>query len=161
MAGKCSDAHPLDLETRTNTKERSGAEALLDELAVERGLARSDVARLCSVSVSTVRKWRSGEPPTPEQRRTLARLAAFLDLLGQAEPVADPAGWLFMRLMDGYTVTVADLYIAGRTGNLLEHARGRLAVADILDRWNPGWKAATRSDWNVTTNSDGERILAR
>ncbi len=134
---------------------------LLEELAVERGLAWSDIARLCSVSVSAIRKWRSGESPAPERHRSLARLAAFLDLLEQAGPVDDPAGWLFMRLADDYTTAAADLYIAGNVEDLLEHAQGLLTLHEMLDRWDPEWRTATRSDWKITTNSNGERVLAR
>ncbi|MDE0497258.1 MAG: helix-turn-helix transcriptional regulator [Acidimicrobiaceae bacterium] len=155
------DVRTLDLEERTGTKALLSTAALLDELAVERGLAWSDVARLCSVSVSAIRKWRSGESPSPERRRSLARLAAFLDLLEQAGPVADPAGWLFMRLAEGCTATAADLYDAGRGDDLLEHAQGHLNLNDILDRWNPEWRTDTRSDWKVTSNSEGDRVLTR
>ena len=155
------DLRSLDLEERTGGKALSDTAALLDELAIERGLAWSDVARLCSVSVSAIRKWRSGESPAPERRRSLARLAAFLDLLEEVGPVGDPAGWLFMRLMDDYTTTAADLYISGKVEDLLEHAQGHLPLPDMLDRWNPEWRTSTRSDWEVTTNSDGERVLTR
>lgn len=161
VAGGCRDAHALDLGARTDAKVLSGIAVLLDELAVERGLTWSDIARLCSVSVSAVRKWRSGESPAPERRRSLARLAAFLDLLEQAGPVDDPAGWLFMRLADDYTTTAADLYIAGKVEDLLEHAQGLLALHEMLDRWDPEWRTATRSDWAVTTNTDGDRVLTR
>ena len=155
------DVRTLDLEERTSTKALTGTAALLDELAVERGLSWSDVARLCSVSVSAIRKWRSGESPSPERRRSLARLAAFIDLLEQAGPVADPAGWLFMRLSEGCTATAADLYDAGRGDDLLEHAQGHLNLNDMLDRWNPEWRTDTRSDWKVTSNSEGDRVLTR
>lgn len=155
------DVRSLDLEERTGTKAHAATPALLEELAVERGLAWSDIARLCSVSVSAIRKWRSGESPAPERRRSLARLAAFLDLLEQAGPVDDPAGWLFMRLADDYTTTAADLYIAGKVEDLLEHAQGLLALHEMLDRWDPEWRTATRSEWKVTTNSDGDRVLTR
>ena len=155
------DVRSLDLEERTGTKAHAATTALLEELAVERGLAWSDIARLCSVSVSAVRKWRSGESPTPERRRALARLAAFLDLLEQAGPIEDPAGWLFMRFKDDYTTTAADLYIAGKVQDLLEHAQGHLSLHEMLDRWDLEWRTATRSDWKVTTNSDGDRVLTR
>ncbi len=161
MIGKRLEARPLDLEARTDAKVLSGIAVLLEELAVERGLAWSDIARLCSVSVSAVRAWRSGESPAPELRRSLARFAAFLDLLEQAGPVDDPAGWLFMRLADGYTTTAADLYVAGKVEDLLEHAQGRLTLHEMLDRWDPEWRTATRSEWMVTTNSDGDRVLTR
>ena len=74
----------LDLDVRTTAKARSDSESLLEELATDRGLGWSEISRLCGVSVSAVRKWRGGESPSPDRRRRLARLAAFLDLLEEA-----------------------------------------------------------------------------
>lgn len=121
--------------------------------------SRGQMLRACAPSRCP--RFASGARASCPHRSNDARLAAFLDLLGQAEPVADPAGWLFTRLVDGCTVTAADLYIAGRAGNLLEHARGRLAVAGMLDRWNPEWRTTTHPGWKVATNSDGGRVLTR
>lgn len=155
------EMNSLDLDERTGIKAHTATTALLEELAVERGLAWSDIARLCSVSMTAIRKWRSGESPMPDRRLSLAGLVAFLDLLDQAGSVDDPASWLFMRLSDDHTATVADLYIAGKVEDLLEHAQGFLTRHDTLDRWDPEWRTATRSDWTVTTNADGHRVLTR
>ena len=153
--------HRFDWGQHSHAKELSGAALLLDELAVERGLRWSDIARLCSVPEATVRTWRSSTSPAPEHCRSLAYLAALLDLLEVAEPMADPAGWLFTRLADGSTVTAADLYLAGHIDDLLEHAHGRLAAPDMLDRWDARWRDTTRSDWRIVANADGDRVLTR
>jgi transcriptional regulator with XRE-family HTH domain len=150
-----------NLDERTTAKARSDAAALLDELATDRGLSWSDIARLTGVSVSAVRKWRSGEQPSSDRRRSLARLAAFLDLLDEVGPVGDPASWLSMRLSDGHLVTPADLYLAGRTDDLLEHAAGQLDAHHMLDRWDMDWRENARSDWRVVENADGERVVVR
>lgn len=150
-----------DLDERTAAKARSDAPALLDELSTDRGFSWSDIARLSGVSVSAVRKWRAGETPSPERRRDLARLAAFVDLLDEIAPVADPASWMLMRLSDSHTVTAADLYLDSRSNDLLEHAQGHLRVGELLDRWNPDWRDDTRSDWKVVTAADGERSITR
>ena len=150
-----------DLDERTAAKARLDALTLLDELSTDRGFSWSDIARLCGVSVSAVRKWRAGETPSPERRRDLARLTAFVDLLDEIAPVADPATWMLMRLADGYTVTAAELYLDGRANDLLEHAQGHLGVNDLLDRWSPDWRGETRSDWQIVTAADGERSIAR
>jgi len=150
-----------DLDERTTAKARHNALILLDELATERGFSWSDVARLCGVSVSAVRKWRAGETPSPERRRDLARLAAFVDLLEEIGPVADPATWILMRLVDSHTATAADLYLDGRSNDLLEHAQGHLGVNDLLDRWNANWREDTRSAWQIVVASDGERSITR
>jgi transcriptional regulator with XRE-family HTH domain len=150
-----------DLDERTAAKARSDALSLLEELSTDRGLGWSDIARLCGVSVSAVRKWRAGEPPSPERRRELARLAAFVDLLDEIAPVADPASWLLMPLVDGRTVTAADLYLGRQSNDLLEHAQGHLGVHDLLNRWNPNWREHTRSDWQIVIAADGERSITR
>ena len=73
----------------------------------------------------------------------------------------EPAGWLNMRLSDRLTVTAADLYIDGRADDLLEYAQGHLGLEALLDRWNPNWRGAARSDWRIVVGPDGERVLTR
>lgn len=150
-----------DLDERTAAKARHDAPTLLDELSIDRGFSWSDIARLCRVSVSAVRKWRAGETPSPERRRDLARLAAFVDLLEEIAPVADPASWMLMRLVDSHTITAADLYLDGRSNDLLEHAQGHLGVHELLDRWNADWRDDNRSTWRIVTAADGERSITR
>jgi len=150
-----------DLDERTAAKARHDALTLLDELSTDRGFSWSDIARLCMVSVSAVRKWRAGETPSPERRRDLARLAAFVDLLEEIAPVADPASWMLMRLVDSHTLTAADLYLDGRSNDLLEHAQGHLGVHELLDRWNADWRDDNRSTWRIVTAADGERSITR
>lgn len=150
-----------DLDERTAAKARHDALRLLDELSTDRGFSWSDLARLCRVSVSAVRKWRAGEAPSPERRRDLARLAAFVDLLDEIAPVADPATWMLMRLVDRHTATAADLYLDGRSNDLLEHAQGHLGVRDLLDRWDTDWRQNTRSEWHIVTAADGERSITK
>ena len=151
----------LDLDERTSAKSRLGAESLLEELSTDRGLGWSEIARLCGVSVSAVRKWRAGESISSEHRRSLARIASFLDLLEEVGPVNEPAGWLNMRLSDQTTMTAADLYIAGHPQDLLEHAQGILEVEQLLDRCAPDWRTASRSEWKIVALPDGERVLTR
>jgi len=149
-----------DLDERTAAKARRDALPLLEELSTDRGFSWSDIARLCGVSVSALRKWRAGETPSPERRRDLARLAAFVDLLDEIAP-GDPASWMLMRLVDSHTATAADLYLDGRSNDLLEHAQGHLGVHDLLDRWDPDWRQSTRSEWHIVTAADGGRSITR
>lgn len=151
----------LDLDHRTGSKAALATERLLDELSTAHGLAWSEIARLCHVTVSAVRKWRAGDSISPERRRALARLAAFLDLLTDVGPVDEPASWLNMRLSDQLTVNAADIYIDGRADDLLEYAQGHLGLEALLDRWNPEWRRVARSDWRIVVGPDGERILER
>lgn len=155
------EVRSLDLENRTALKSHSNAETLLEELATDRGLGWSEIAQLCGVSVSAVRKWRAGESISSDHRRALARLAAFLELLEEVGPIAEPAGWLHMRLLEQHTVRAADLYIEGRADDLLEHAQGHLDIDNMLDQWNPDWRTATSSEWKILDRPDGERVLIR
>jgi len=151
----------VDLDERTSTKSLLAPDLLLEELSAERGLGWSEIARLCGVSVSAVRKWRAGESMSSDSRRSLARLATFLDLLHEVGPVGEPAGWLNMRLSDQATVTAADLYIAGHPQDLLEHAQGHLEIEQLLERCAPDWRTSSRSEWKIVELPDGERALTR
>ena len=151
----------LDLDDRTAAKGISEVGALLEELATERGLSWSEIARLCGVTVSAVRKWRLGDSISPDSRRALARLAAFLELLEEVGPVGDAAGWLSMRLSEHHTVTAADLYCNGRVDDVLEYAQGQLLVSDLLDGWDPDWRDSTRSEWMVVDDPEAGRVLVR
>ncbi len=149
------------LSLLTNKKAQDGSEALLEELAVDRGLGWTDIARLCGVSISAVRKWRSGGALAPERLRSLSKLAAFLDLVSGVGPTGDPVGWLMMPLVEQHTVTAADLYRAGLEEDILEHVQGHLSVDELLDRWSSSWRTDTRSDWMVVDRPDGERVITR
>ena len=155
------EVRSIDLDLRTSAKATSGTESLLHELSTARGLGWSEIARLCAVSVSAVRKWRAGDSISPERRRSLARLAAFLDLLEEVGPVNEPASWLSMRVSDELTVTAADLYTDGRADDLLEYAQGHLALEALLEQWRPDWRATALSEWRIVNQPDGERVLTR
>ena len=155
------EVRSLDLGLRTNMKAAAGPDVLLEELAIDRGLGWSDIARLCGVSVSAVRKWRSGGSLSPERLRALAKLAAFLELLEQSGPTGEPTRWLMMPLVEGHTVSAAELYHAGLEEDILEHAQGHLTLVDMLSHWNPDWQADTRSEWTVVERPDSERIIVR
>jgi transcriptional regulator with XRE-family HTH domain len=149
-----------DLDDRTSVKARSAVSGLLDELATDRGLSWATIARLTGVSVSGVRKWRAGDAPKPEKRLALARLAAFLDLVGEM-PVAEPGAWLSMPLVAGFSATGEDLYIAGNVDDLLDYAAGHVQPKEMLDRFDPEWRARYASDWEIVTADDGNRSIHR
>ena len=67
----------VHLDERAAAKVRHGVPSLLKELAVERGMAWADVARLAGVGVGTVRKWRTDGSGSAESKLSLARLAAL------------------------------------------------------------------------------------
>lgn len=151
----------LDLDDRTSAKAIAPVSDLLDELAADQGLTWAEIARLSGVTVSAVRKWRAGDSISSKSRRALARLAAFLELLEEVGPVGDAAGWLGMRLTEHHTVTAADLYCDGRADDVLEYAQGQLSAGDVLNRWNPDWRIATRAEWMIVDDPEAGRILVR
>lgn len=149
-----------DLADRAGAKARRSVTELLGELAEGVGLAWADIARLVGVTVSSVRKWRTGEAPSGAKRAALAQLVAFLDLVGEF-PVADVAGWMETPLVAGYTATPIDLYRAGATDLLLEFAAGRIDVTPMLDEFDARWRERYSSDFEVVDTLDGQRSIRR
>ena len=149
-----------DLAQRAAAKGRSGVPSLLRELADGRGMAWSDIAKLVSVSVSAVRKWRADQAASADHRLALARLAAFLDLL-EEYAIEDPAQWMEMRLplQPGYVVTPLDIYQRGNLAALLEYASQRLTAEQILDEIDEGWRDR-RSDFEAFDAPDGAKAIS-
>ena len=153
------EVRSYDLDQRAAVKSRRGVSVLLAELAVERGMAWADIARLVGVSVAAIRKWRASGSATPDNRLALARLAAFLDLLGEYA-IDDPAQWMEMRLPlpPGYVIRPMDLYQRGQLTPLLEYASQRLSAHDILDAIDPNWRDM-RSDFETYDAQDGSKAI--
>lgn len=165
LAGDVEDGRravrSFDLDHRTDLKSNYDIEPLLEELTTERGLGWSDISYLCRVSVSSIRKWRAGDPIPDAQLVKLARLAAFLDMLADVGPVGHPASWLHMRFSEQHTVRPADLYIDGKAADIFEYAQGHISLNDLLDAWRPDWRDTARSYWKVIDRPDGDRVLVR
>lgn len=149
-----------DLRNRGGVKARQGVRALLDELAVERGMAWADIARLTHVSVSAVRKWRKGGDASPEKRQQLAVLAAFLDILSEL-PVEDPAQWMEvpLALPEGYSIRPFELYERGYITELLDIAGGRRYPDAVLDEIDPSWRETRRSSVEIFQAHDGQLAM--
>jgi transcriptional regulator with XRE-family HTH domain len=150
----------LSLELRARDWARRDVPRLLRELSSQRGLGWSDIARLVGVSVQALRKWRGGEPATAEHRLAVARLAAFLDLL-EDELINDPAGWLELPLVAGYSPRHLDLYRAGRMELLFELAGLRITPEQALDEFAPDWRRRLRLEHEVFEASDGQLSIRR
>lgn len=149
-----------NLRARAAVKARKGVATLLRELAVERGMAWSDIARLVNVSVSAVRKWRTGGDASPEKRLQLAELAAFLELLFESA-IEDPAQWMEINLAlpDGYAVRPTQLYLDGHMTALLEIAGLRRDPERVMDGIDPEWRTTRRSDFEVFMADDGQLAI--
>jgi len=160
VVGHHRTAQRLSLEVRARDWARRDVPRLLRELSSQRGLGWSDIARLVGVSVQALRKWRSGQAATGEHRLAVARLAAFLDLLDH-ELISDPAGWLEMPLVPGYSPRHLDLYRAGRFDLLFELAGLRIAPEQALDEFEPDWRARFRLEHEVFEAGDGHLSIRR
>lgn len=160
VVGRHRAAQRLSLELRAREWARRDVPRLLRELSSQRGLGWSDIARLVGVSVQALRKWRSGEPATGEHRLAVARLAAFLDLL-EDKLIDDPAGWLEMPLVAGYSPRYLDLYQAGRIDLLFELAGLRTTPEQALDEFAPDWRQQLRLEHEVFEAGDGRLSIRR
>ena len=154
------EARELDLTERTFEKGKKAVATLLEELTSERGMGWSDIAEAVGVSVSAIRKWRKGGDASPESRNNLARIAALLDVLEEKGLVQDPAHWMEMDLPlgAGYFIRPLDLYLDGHVTALIELAEQRRSMTQVLDEVRPDWRAS-RSDFEVYTDTDGERSI--
>lgn len=155
------DTQRAELSALTNERLKRGVGDLLDELSIDHGMAWSHIARLVGVSVPALRKWRQGSAPDPENRRRLAGLSAFLELLARF-PVEEPSGWLEARLTDESTLTGLDVYSTpGGAVGLLEYAGRRCSAEGLLDAQIPDWRAASAPDprLRIVETDDGGRSL--
>ena len=154
-------AREVDLNTRTFYKSGYSVDELLYELSNKRNLLWSTIAEVSKVSVSAVRKWRTGGSPSNANKRAIARFAAMLELLEETGVITDPASWIEMDLPfdeDGYYLRPLDLYLHGHYISLLDIAERRKSVVQVLDEVMPDWRAS-RSRFDVYVDVDGSRSL--
>lgn len=133
----------------------------LDTLGTAYGLGWSTVARMIGVTPTAIRKWRRGEQITPLNRRKLASLLAFLEMLQTPFPVADPATWLEMPISTEATLTAADIYAAGRFELLIDFAGRRQTAHAVLDAFDLDWRNRYAVDdrFEVVRAPDGDLSL--
>ncbi len=147
------------LDERTTELGQRDPVALLAELARAWGLSWTLTGKLLGVSQTSIRKWRRGETVTPENRRGIARLVAFLETLQTSSPaVCDQASWLEMRISDESTLIPADLYAMGRYQLLLDLAGLRYTPHEVLSALDPQWRTKYPTDdrYDVVEASDGQ-----
>lgn len=147
------------LDARTAELAQREPANLLTELATDVGLSWTLIAKLLRVSQTSVRKWRRGETPTPEHRRAIAKLTAFLESLQSSSPaMCDPASWLEMRISDESTLTPADLYAMRRYELLLDLAGLHRTPQEVLTAVDPQWRSkyGVSDRYVVTLAPDGQ-----
>ena len=153
LHGEAVDAQ---LEHATDTQARRAVSDLLEELG-SLGMSWRAVARLVGVTVPALRKWRNGEEITGSNRRHLARVVAFVDILRAQHLIQEVGSWLEMPLGQS-TTSAIDLYVEGFVTALLEYAAGHVSSVELLKL--SGRDPVKRSGrFEVVTGDDGEPIL--
>jgi hypothetical protein len=153
-------AQLFTLELLARERSRDDVVTLLREISAERGLGWSDIARLVGVSVQAVRKWRRQAPVAGENRLAVARLAALLDMLTEI-PVSDPAGWLEIPVIEGYSLRQLDLYCLGRADLLFDLAHLRISPEQAMGELAPNWRERYGLEHEVYEAEDGHRSVRR
>lgn len=146
----------LQLDTRIARLVIRDPALLLDELA-DLGFAWRDVAHMIGVSVPALRRWRFGEMPTGENRRAIAQLLAFVQII--ADEVFEPASWMEVPISGDAPTTSIDLYAAGQLNVVFDLATGNYSPEAALDIAEPGWRERYRSEWEVGTAEDGQPYI--
>jgi hypothetical protein len=144
----------VQLEARTDEAAKRSVGDLLQELA-DLGFSWREIARMIGVSIPALRKWRHGEGATGPNRRAIARLLAFVDVLQSDHLVQDVPSWLEMPLSTS-TVTGLDIYALGRGDLLLMCAANHITSDTLLDAADPNWRQVVDDRFDVYTAGDGE-----
>ena len=151
------DSLRLQLDHRADTVARRSPVRLLDELA-HWGFSWTSVARVLDVSIPAVRKWRQGNPLSGENRRNLARLVAFVDVLHEDYLISDGASWLDMQLAES-SFTGIDVLATGHAHELMQYAAGHINSRDLLNSTFPTWRETVDDRFEVFEAPDGERAI--
>jgi transcriptional regulator with XRE-family HTH domain len=148
----------FQLDTRIARLVTQDPVALLEELA-EMGFGWRDIARMVGVSVPALRRWRNGEMPTGENRRAIAQLLAFIQIIRDDHLVFGPASWMEVPIADGTPLTGIDLYTAGHWELVFDLATLNCTPEEALDHAEPNWRERYHSDWEVGTAADGQPYI--
>lgn len=141
------EAHARDLLKRPLS-------TVLEELAETWGVAWADVARMMGVSVPALRKWRTSGGAAADNMRRLAELTAFFRLLKEVG-VEEPASWISIPSVSGYTVTPRHLYKPGSAAALIDLATASISPEEVLNELHPSWKTDFATDFEVVIAEDG------
>ncbi len=135
-------------------------EGLLQRLTVEFGMSWSGIAYAIGISVQSIRKWRQGASINNENRIALAYIVATLDILGEAK-IEDPASWLELPILDGYSPCHLDLLSRKQYGSLLDLAYSYRNPQEVLHSINPNWEIDFRLEHEVFIAEDGLPAIRR
>ena len=148
------DSLQLQLESHAAAAARRSPLDLLNELAGQ-GFSWTSVARVVGVSIPAVRKWRNGKPVSGKNRRNLALMVAFVNVLEEDHLIQDGASWLDMPLAKS-SFTGIDVLAAGQAHELMQYAAGHISNKDLLDSAMPTWRHTMEDHFETYEAPDGE-----
>jgi hypothetical protein len=102
-----------------------------------------------------LRRWRAGERPTGDNRRTIAQLLAFVKIIVDHGFVFEPASWMEMPVSSAIATTAIDLYAKGQLETVFDLATQSITAEQALDLIEPGWRNSPQSSWEVLVAEDG------
>lgn len=114
------------------------------------GLSTNEIAQVLNISPRVVRLARDGSQPAD----WAVRLDGFLQRL-QGHGVEEPAAWMAMDIVEGYTVTRWRLYEAGRSDLVEANAEQRLTATQMLFEFDPDWRANYWTSFTTRVAEDG------
>lgn len=156
------DVQKMSLDGRTRSLETVNTVELLEFLAGEQGFSWATMARCLGLTATAIRKWRRGEPPSPQNHQRLARLAAFAEIIHELQPrIDDVPFWLEGPVNDATSLSRLDLYRLNAHSELLDLATERDKPHRVLDRVVPEWRQDHRRDdrFKVVWHEDGTNSI--
>lgn len=147
------------LETRAQELAKKPPIELLKQLAMEYGMSWSGIAQAIGVSVQAIRKWRHSGSLSIENRITLAKIVATLDIL--KERIEDPAGWLEIPVLEGYRLRHLDLLAQKYYKHLFDLAFTYVTPQEVLQSINPNWETEMYLEHEVFIAEDGLPAIRR
>lgn len=146
--------HSHEWRVRAGRRAVESPQGMLTAIG-DMGFAWRDVARLLDVSVAAVQKWRRGDNISGDNRQKLASFLAACDLLAAHFYVNEIGSWFETPLVGGVLITPMDMWAAGRTDLVFEHASGQQDPETTLTEFDDEWRVRYSSEFEVFEADDG------
>ncbi|MDQ6782705.1 MAG: hypothetical protein M3063_04540 [Actinomycetota bacterium] len=114
---------------------------------------------MVGVSVPALRRWRHSDLPTGENRRAIAQLLAFVQIISEDQMIFGPVSWMEVPVVGGAPTTRIDLYAAGHLDVVFDLATQHCPPEAAMDAAEPGWQERYRSDWETVPGADGQPYI--
>lgn len=155
--GKGMLRQPIDeveLESWAQDLVKKPTKELLHRLTVGFGMSWSGIAYAIGISVQSISKWRQGASISNDNKLALVKVVAILDILSEGQ-IEDPASWLELPILDGYSPRPLDLLSRKQYGHLLDLAYSYRDPQEILYSINPNWETEFLLEHEIFIAEDG------